>query len=94
MDRPEPLGSRGERLLHLAAVADVAGRDVRGPVEHRGRRLEPVAVAREQRQRRPVAVEPPGDRTPDPGARTGDDDVTSGIRSHGFSRRSQFAGKS
>ena len=69
VDGPELLGGAGERLLDLAAVADVAADDVRRLLEHRSCRLEPVAVAGEQRQRRPVPVEPAGDRTSDPAFR-------------------------
>ena len=42
MDRPELLGRFGERLLDLAAIADVARGDMRGLLERRGRRLEPL----------------------------------------------------
>ena len=68
--------------------------DVRRLLEQRSGRLEPVAITGEQRQRRPVPVEPAGDRPSDPRSGTGDDDVPRGFDSHVFSRRSQFAGKS
>ena len=93
VNRAELAGGRGERLLHLAALADVARRDVGRPVERRGRLLEPVAAAREQRQRGALAVEPARDRPPDSGPGTGDDDVTMGIRSHVLLQTIAICGK-
>ena len=94
VDGAELLGGAGERLLDLAPVANVAAGHVRRLLEQRSGRLEPVAITGEQGQRRPVPVEPAGDRPSDPRSGTGDNDVPRGFDSHVFSRRSQFAGKS
>ena len=60
------------------------------PSEQCRRLLEPGALAPDQRHGRSVAVESAGDRAPDSRASSCHHDV---LRSHVYSRRSQFAGK-
>jgi hypothetical protein len=70
----------GESLVDLLSVADVAGR--RPGAELSRDRTQPLDVARDQRQRRPLGCEPLGDRLADPAAAARDHDVLSHQRLH------------
>ena len=91
VNRAELAGSRRERLLHLTALPDVAGRDVGRPVSAAALLLEPFAIPREQREGCALAGRGDAQSHARSGARASDDDVTMGIRSHRLLQTSQFA---
>ena len=63
------------RAVDLSAIPDVAALDPVIAAGRLSRLLERIEAAREQREPRALTRQPERDRTADPRARTGDDDV-------------------
>ncbi len=73
VDRAVRLHGSSERVLHLSSIADVAAAGV--GAESPGDELEPLELAREQRERGALRRQALRDRLADPHPAAGDDDM-------------------